>query len=224
ANASITLPCDNQSEAGHYQMGSMQIPNQFSGEIQTPFAIISAICDTIYQKDLIFQQDHINPPGNYFIEGNNIQIQFLINPVIFTNPLQNVTIKKDKQAELIIKTDFKPKKHASFFQLKKALLLIQAEHSQSDFNYDSLSNPASLNIQCNEDFTNCFHQILQMDSSTMPDSINYKLSCFFDLLENKNASTKFLETLNKNKSNCIKATYLIYFLPIKYYSAGINLI
>jgi hypothetical protein len=224
SKASIILPSDKQSEIGHYQTGSMQIPNQFSGKIQTPFAIISATCDTIYQENLIFQQNHINPPGNYFIEGNNIQIQFLINPIIFMNPPQYITIKKDKQRELIITTDFKPKKDVSFFQLRKALLRIQEAHPQSNFNYDSLSIPASPSIQSNEDFTKCFLQILQIESSTMPDSVNIKLSCFFDLLENKKASTKFLETLNKNKNNCIKATYLIYFLPIEYYSAGIELI
>ncbi len=222
--ATIRIPSDKHPQYGHYQLGEMHIPNYYSGSIITPFAIFSCQCDTIYHENFQFVQNQINPPGNYFIEGENIRIEFLINPVIFADPVQSLRIKKDKSTKLSIETAHDPLTDISAIHLREALLRIQKIYAQNPPIVNDFTKPELFQIQSNADFTACFNEIMQIDSSTMPDSINTKLTHFFDLLEQNGLENKFRNKLKGKPNNCIKVSYLIYFLPVEYYDAALRLL
>ncbi|MFO7791332.1 MAG: hypothetical protein R6V32_12270, partial [Bacteroidales bacterium] len=173
--AQIKFPhiTDNKAQTAHH-FGILKIPGFFTGNLDIPFALYAAKADIIRSQNLHFQQNRINQPGTYFISGKDIEIVFLVNPVLHDRKIRSAKIAKNKDIELSITSGMDEPSSNRFLMFRKHM-----SHSFDSvflsYVTDKSNHPEKASIEDKNDFLITYAEFMKIDSCAVPDSIRKKV-------------------------------------------------
>jgi hypothetical protein len=209
--ASLSFPIDTFNSSS-YAFGKIQINGYFRGEIHCPFGLYTASCKKIEGVKNSFVQNQLNPPGDYFIEGENIKLLIAINPLIANDYIKNISVHSNNNSKIIIQSDY----NQNISENTKEFLSIEKYNVNAiQLNYSAI--PKNYQIKSDSIFYRYYLNLLQIDTINTPDSIRIKHEYFLNLLEESNMELIFYETINKNKAAFIIASTLLYLAPKEKY-------
>ncbi|MGM0650709.1 MAG: hypothetical protein ACQES1_09420 [Bacteroidota bacterium] len=211
-HASLTLPVENKQTKPDYSLALLNIPGNFFGTVNIPFAFFPDENTDIfgmYAYNNSFNKSKMYPPGKYTINGNNSNIYLYVNPLFCELGKENfIEIHKSINKNIDIRltnTDYK----------KSPSILIRENYSQKSDNEHTILNwlknnknlkTDTIRIRNENEYVQALNWLYtQSHQKAMPDSISEKIDYTCQLIDSIDNQNEIYQLFDQHNAFVISA-------------------